>query len=735
MTHKRLSSVLLICIGLAVTLAMIVVSGLNAPLVTNAREAVSDAFLRASPRQYDPATPVHLIDIDEASLAVYGQWPWPRPYLATLTEKLFDHGAIVVGYDILFAEPDRTASAVGAVPGAGSGNALVVPKTPPDDHDLRFAQSLAMGPTVLGISGANAGAAPDLKAGVSTTGAVPSRALTSFPGTLQNLPALTAPAAGVGSVSLGRLNDGIVRSVPAVTEMGGVLVPAFALELLRVAQGAGGYVLKTTDGSGEVSGGPAQAVAIRVGAAEIPLSGDGHVRVNYSGSKVRPVTSAARLLQVEGIDEALADAIAGKIIIVGSSAQALFDIRATPIEAQVPGMSIHAELIEQVAAGQFLTRPDWARGLEVLAIAVTGLIMTLALLAERPVLGVSAGIILATASVLGSAWAFSAHGQLLSPIFPVLTALLVLLPGASVALLLKERARAAVRARFSYFLPADLVDEIADDPSATLTPKGADRELTVFFADMRQFTTLTEKMPPADVVRYVNVFLGTVSDVLVASGATIDKFMGDAVMAFWNAPLEVPDHRNAALGAIAAVENAIANINADLPAQGLPLIDIAIGINTGIASVGLMGSKDRLSYTCVGDSVTLAARLEGLTRMYGVGNCVADATLIDLPDTQVAIELDVVAVKGRSEAARVYTVVQKTADTELVARKLAEARSHYLARRWDEAEIGFQSIGVLSLQGRALATLAAEYLNRIATFRQNPPVSDWAGAAQATSKR
>ncbi|WP_420862641.1 CHASE2 domain-containing protein [Algirhabdus cladophorae] len=735
MGHKKQANWVLLAIGLAVTAVMIAVSGMDTGAVNRARDTVYDGFLRSAPRPYDPAVPVHVVDIDEAALQVYGQWPWPRPYLATLTDKLFDHGAVVVGYDVLFVEPDRTASILGPVPDAGSGAALAAPIAPPDGHDARFAQALQRGPTVLGIAGAPKGVAPEVRAGVSLSGALSQGVLTGYPGALQNLDVLTQAASGIGSVSLGRLDDGIVRTVPAITDIGGQLVPAFALELLRVAQDAGGYVLKTTKASGEVGSGVARPVALRVGGAEIPLSAQGHIRVNYAGSAVRPVTSAASILQTQGIDPALAQAISGKIILVGSSAQALFDIRATPLEEQIPGVFVHAEIIEQVVAGRYITAPDWARGAEVLAIALIGLLVTLALIRDRPLIAVGAAVACGGACFAGASWAFATQGQLLNPVFPILTAFLILIPGASLGILMKERARAAVRARFSYFLPPGLVDEIADDPSATLTPQGAVRDLTILFADMRQFTNLTEKMSPDDVVRYVNVFLGTVSDALVASGGTIDKFMGDAVMAFWNAPIETENHQAAALGAISAVEDAIAQINADLPAQGLPQIDVAIGVNTGPASVGLMGSKDRLSYTCVGDSVTLAARLEGLTRIYGVSNCVSGSTLAHLPDALLGITLDVVAVKGRDAAEPVFTVVGNTPDTRSIAQAVEAARAAYLAQNWDLAASAFQTLSEMSLNGRSLATLAALYLERIDGFRADPPASDWTGTAQATAKR
>lgn len=724
-------------VGIATTVMMIGLANQDVPLLDGARDAVHDTYLRSHPRDYDAAgSPVHIIDIDEASLAAYGQWPWPRTYLAVLTEKLYQHGAVAVGFDVLFVEPDRTAGdSTGPVPLPFDTAALPRPATPPDLHDARFAHALATGPSVLGIAGATTGSQPMPLAGVSYTGANPQATLTHFPAALENRAILAEAATGVGLISLGARGDGIVRRVPLISNVGDRLMPALSMELMRVAQGAEGYILRTSQASGETSGGRNQAVALRVGAVELPLEADGQFRVYYSGFRPDRQSPAAQVLQTEGIDADLADRVSGRIVLIGSSAQGLFDIRSTPMNANVPGVTIHAEIIEQVAAGTFLQRPDWALGLEVLVIALTGAILSFALVAERPVLGIATALILAAASIAGSSLAFRLHGLLLDPVMPVLTALLVFLPGASFGFFAKERARAAVRARFSYFLPHDLVDDIADDPETKLTPEGADRELTILFADIRGFTTVTETMAPADVVRYVNRFLACVSDALVASGATIDKFMGDAVMAFWNAPLATPDHRKDAMWATLAIAAAVQETNHSLRAEGLPEIDVAIGVNTGTASVGLMGSSDRLSYTCVGDSVTLASRLEGLTRLYGVGNCVAPATAADVPDGLLATKLDVIAVKGRSEAVPVLTISHDTPESRQAAEAIARARAAFIARDWPAAEAAFAGLSDKTLGQHALGQLAQTYLDRISELKGTALPADWDGSMRAQSKR
>ena len=726
----RLASLM---IGVGMCLVALLLSAANFPIFTRALDAIHDAYAQAAPRTYDPQTPVHIIDIDDAALELYGQWPWPRSYMATLTDKLFQHGAIVVGFDVLFSSPDRTGAERADVPPLGSPAPLRTPETPAGETDLAFSEALKLGPTVLSLAGAQRGRLTPMKAGIAISGPVP-EGLVQFPSMLVSQPVLSEAADGLGSVSFGRTSDGIIRALPAVTEIGGQLVPAFGLEVLRVAQGAGGYVLRTTDASGEVSGGRSDTVALKVGAAEVPLSPGGLLRLNYAGATPERLTSAGVVLQTDGIDPDLEAKIAGRIVLVGSSAPALFDIRNTPLGEQVAGVEIHAELIEQIIAGAYLNRPDWARGLEVVVVLLIGGLLTWTLVADRAVLALGCAILSGTGAVVASGWAYSAHGLLFDPIFPVLTAFLIALPGTGLGLYLKERARRRVRDRFAYFVPSAMVDDIADDPDTRLTPKGIDRELTVIFADLRGFTTITERMDPADVVRYVNAFLSTVSDTLTASGATIDKFMGDAVMAFWNAPLDRGTHREDALTAALQVETAIANLNATLPAQNLPKMDVAIGVNTGLAYVGLMGSKDRLTYTCVGDSVTLAARLEGLTRLYGVNNCVSASTLATMPETLCAIELDLIAVKGRAKAEPVFTVLPQGERTLTLSRQVASAREAFLARDWDSAATEFTSLGREQLAGRPLAPLADVYLSRIEGYRVSPPPADWDGRAEATSK-
>ncbi|KPP89601.1 MAG: adenylate cyclase [Rhodobacteraceae bacterium HLUCCA08] len=727
---------LIALLGLAMTAAMVALALVPVPLVDRARDAVFDAYQRAAPRAYDPASPVHVIDIDEAALDAWGQWPWPRTTMAALTEALFAHGAVAVGFDVMFPEPDRTSPEQLAIDAARLGRDVPMPEAP--GHDAQFAAAIAGWPVVLAVAGAAEGPLPAPKAGIAHTGRNPAPALTRYPGAVVNIPPLAEAAAGIGAISLGRTADGITRTVPMVTAFGpdGVLVPSLSAELLRVAQGAGGHVLRTTEASGEASGGTLAVIAMRTGGAEYPLEANGHFRLHFAGYRAERVTPAADLLAADGVDPALAARIGGKIVLVGSSAQGLFDIRTTPLDGQIAGVTIHAEVLEQVLAGQFLTRPDWMKGLEIVLIVAGGLVLTLAQLAQRPLLGLAVALALGGGAAAGGYLAFARAGLLFDPVLPALIAVFGYLPGTTLGFVAKERARRRIRAQFAHFLPDALIARIERNPDAALTPEGADRELSVMFVDMRGFTGVTEAMSPAQVVALVNTYLSRVSSALVGHGATIDKFMGDAVMAFWNAPIEMPDHAARALGAIGAVEAAVAEASAELQARGLPPVSVGIGLNTGHCSVGLMGSRDRLSYTCIGDSVTLAARLEGLTRLYGTTNCVGPDTVAHLPDGLRAVPLDLVAVKGRDAAIEVHLVAaDDTPGLEALAEALAGLRAAYAAGDWDGAEATAEALAQVDCPACDTAQLARAYGERIAALRRAPPGPGWDGIYRADSKR
>ena len=725
-------------IGLTVTAVMLALYALPPRSLEQISGAVLDSYQRAAPRVPDPETPVHVIDIDEASLDELGQWPWPRTYLAELTHRLFDMGAVAIGYDILFAEPDRTSpeavltnlSRFGVLPDKVRDSLSEFP-----DHDRVFAEALMRGPTVLALAGAPEGAAPPPKAGIAYTGRLPSEALTTYGGVLGPLDGLRAAAAGLGAISLESGADGITRSVPMAAIYGDTVVPAFTAELLRVAQGAGGHVLATTEGSGEISGGTARPVAMRTGALSYPLDGNGHFRIHFSRPDDARVTSAYRLLTPDFDAETYRARIEGKIILIGSSAQALFDIRSTPLAADVPGVLLHAEILSQIIEGDFLIRPDWSRGLEVVLILFVGITVTAFAARDRPVLGLAAALVSVGLLMLGGWLAFLRMGLLIDPVLPALTALAVYLPATTVSVFGKERARATIRDRFGYFLPKQVIDEIASDPDSALSPTGVERDITVMFVDMRRFTSLTERMKPEDVVRLLNIYLSAVSEALVDQGATIDKFIGDATMAFWNAPIAVEDHAVRAIEGIFAVEAAARRANDTLVAAGLPAVETRIGVNSGPAFVGLMGSRERYNYSCVGDTVTVAARLEGLNRLYGTQNLVGQSTAAVVPPGYRAIAVDKVVVKGRTSAVTAFTLLRDSKEARGLSRAIDAVRRPYVAGDLDGAEDALDHLEAVQSTIVDAKTLAAVYRERIESLRNLGVPQDWDGTYEAIEKR
>jgi adenylate cyclase len=724
-------------IGFAITLLMLILAAVAPPFILQLRNAVFDTYQRVAPRAVDSALPIHVIDIDEASLAALGQWPWPRTYLAELTDRLFALGAVAVGFDILFSEPDRTSPAATLQSWQRfSDRAVSLPETLlSEDHDAKLADAFRNRPVVISLSGGLNGDVPQPKAGISFTGARPDSAITSFPGALSPLPGLAETAAGLGAISLSSGLDGVSRTVPMVVQMGDQLMPSLSAELLRVAQGAGSHILRTTEASGEMSGGTARVVDMRTGVATYPLDGNGHFRLHFSAAPARPMTPAYKVLG-DGDLQALQPDIAGKIILVGSSAQGLFDLRTTPLGSQVPGVLLQAAVLEQVISESYLTRPDWMPGLELLLVGIVGLIVTLLCTLDRPLAATAGTALIAGVGAIAGWQAFVREGVLFDPSLPILTSLAILIPGTALGLIGKERMRQRIRSRFAYFVPEALVNQIASDPGNALTPQGAAREITVMFIDMRRFSTVTERMTPEEIVHFLNMYVGAVSDALIAEGATIDKYIGDAVMAFWNAPLTQTDHKAQALRAIFGVERSVAQANAVLEAEGLPSIGIGIGVNTGPAFVGLMGSRDRLSYTSVGDSVTRAARFEGLTRIYGTNNCVGAPSIADLPKDLKTLELDLVVVKGKTMPVALFTVYS-TGNTGFAeaADVFEHARSAYLLQKWDAALTALDHFAGLKADGFDTPLLADLYRSRITELRDTDLGKDWDGTFVSKAKR
>jgi adenylate cyclase len=600
------------------------------PLVA-ARETVFDYYQQLQPRP--PADlPVLVVDIDEGSLARHGQWPWPRDLMATLTRRLGEMGAAAIAFDMLFAEPDRS-SPGRTIPGAR-------------DFDVEFAAALRTAPSILGLSerpGAQVEAIP-LKAGIAVSGAEPVTVPTLRAAVLP-LPGLREAAAGMGAISLGQDDAGtVVRNLPLVWRHGDTIVPTLALEALRVAAGETTLVvLGDTAGAGIVEG-------ARVGQWTVPTTSSGALRLYYRPSGEGTSISAGDVLSDAYAD--LTQTIAGRIVLIGTSAAGLLDIRRTALGEAVAGVSIHAQALEQILAGVYLYRADWVGGLEMLLFAVVGLILVLAVAFAGPRGGLIVSILAALVGVAASWIAFSRYGVLLDVSFLLLGAIVVYAAMAFFRFAVTDADRRKLRNAFAHYVAPSLLAEI-EERADTLQLGGEVKDLSVMFCDVRNYTAISERMRPADVLELLNRLFDRLAGCVTVERGTIDKFMGDAIMAFWNAPLDVPDHPRRACRAALAMREAVVALNAtgtDEP------IAIGIGISSGEALVGNMGSRERFDYSCVGDTVNVASRIEGACKIVHYGILVTESTAAAVPDMAL-LPAGHVHLRGVSEPQAAYVLV------------------------------------------------------------------------------
>lgn len=638
----------------------------GAPAVERLRDLVFDEYQSLAPRPWSPDLPVRVIDIDDESLARLGQWPWPRDRLAALTRSLADKGAAAIAFDVLFAEPDRSSPEriVAGLPDLPETRALAGALAAGPGHDAVFARALGESASVLAVALTHEprGGAPAVKSGFASAGDDPRRFLAAFSGATQPLPELAAAAKGLGAINFLPERDLVLRKVPTIFALAGggpdaPLVPSLAIEALRVAQGASTILVKSSNASGEEGFGAATGVvALRIGEIELPTDRDGAVRVRYAGEQPGRRIPAWRALA----GDVPAAEIEGRILFLGASAAALADLRSTPLQGAAAGVDVHAELVEHALSGARLARPDYAPGVE--ALLVLAVTLATGFLAARapPTASALAGATLSAATLAGSFALFRAADLLIDAVIPSLAGL-----GAWAATTVgvyrrAEVERRRVRAAFRRYLSPVMVDRLADDP-AGLRLGGETRSVTVLFSDARDFTARSETLDAAGVVAFLNRLHTPATACVLAEGGTIDKYIGDGLMAFWNAPLETPDHPAAACRAALAIIDAVADLDRAMAAEAaaagrrhLP-VRVGVGLNTADVFVGNMGSAQRFDYSIVGDGVNVAARLETATRTFGVAILTTAATARAAPGMRF-VPLGGAALKGKAQEEPVFAL-------------------------------------------------------------------------------
>lgn len=679
---------------------------------------------------------VVIVDIDEKSLAEEGHWPWPRHRLATLVDLMFEHYKVgVVGFDVVFAEPDHSSGlpvlrdlAAGKLKENRDFQTLFPDLETQLDYDQRLASALRGRGVVLGYYFGDlprtTGQLPPPVFDAATLGGRKIGSVSAI-GYGANLPLLQEAAAGAGHFTPSTDVDGVTRRIPLVVEYKKNYYDALVLAMVRV-------ILDHGQGKPEVTPEFTKAGLewLRVGNLRLPVDNLGQTLIPYRGKRGSfPYVSATDVLHSRIAPEALEQAV----VLVGTTAPGLMDLRSTPVGEVYPGVEVHANLIAGIFDHTIKERPTYTLDADVLQTLLIGGVAVVLLPLFNPLLAtITTGGLFAVSLV----WNFAAWhlGNLVLPLAPLLILIMVLYAlEMTFGYFLESRTKHQITHLFGQYVPPELVEEMSRDPS-NFSMEGSSREMSVLFSDVRNFTSISEGLDPRSLSRLMNAYLTPMTRLIHHERGTIDKYIGDAIMAFWGAPLDDPDHAYHAVRAALALQRQAREITEEFRTLGWPEIRIGVGINTGMMRVGNMGSQFRTAYTVMGDAVNLASRLEGLTKQYGVTLIVGERTRALLPNF-VFRELDRVRVKGKKEPVVIYEPLA-THINELDARLSEELKSYrqalhyYRAQEWERAAVAF-----FRLREKFPKTnLYNMYLERTEFFRANPPEKDWDGVFVFTTK-
>jgi len=669
-----------------------------------------------------------ILDIDERSLGEIGRWPWSRRIMAELTDKLFErYGVALVGFDVVWAEQD-TSSGIEVLDALArselKGNADFQKRysrlRPTLDFEARFASSLKGRPVVLGYYfnseeravRANALPPPVLPRG---TFAGVNVLFPQWAGYTGNLPVYLKSAAGAGHFNPAPDFDGISRRVPLLAEFDGEYYEALSLAMVRalLAQGTG-ELPQVRPGFPEDR--PDALEWLDVGGVKIPVDEGASALIPYRGKK-----GSFRYVPLADIlrDRVEPQDLKGKIALVGTTAPALQDLRATPVDASYPGVEIHANLIVGMLDNEIKHRPWYTAGAEIFFLLVGGLALSI-LIPRLSALWATIATALGIGLMVGlniAVW----HGGLVLPIATsLLVAAAIYTMNMAYGYFVESRAKRRLAGRFREYVPPEIVEKMELNPQEYDKPR--DAELTILFSDVRGFTGISEALSPEELREYINEYLTEMSGIIRdRHRGTLDKYIGDAIMAFWGAPIADPQHARNAVRAALEMQRQCAALNVRLAARGWPRLEIGVGLNSGTVRVGDMGSRVRRAYTAMGDAVNVASRLEGRTKTYGVGILAGEATRSQVQDV-VFREIDRIRVKGKDEAVTIYEPLEGAGD-EVELRLWEQALSDYRARRWEGAEMMLRELHRMR-PGHGLYTLYAE---RLEQRRRQPPSDDWDG--------
>lgn len=738
LTGRHLSSRHLIRVAITLVLFLSFVAYVNGALplrlVDQLERIAYDARVRITAKNtIDPR--IVIVDIDDKTLKEQGQWPLPRDKFAQMIDQLFNlYHVKLVAFDVDFPEADRSFDlalldrlASGPLQGDQAFLKAAQEVRPQLERDKLFAASIQHRPLVLGYTFYNAHVpGGDRKVGLLSPPALPQvhaqYPLVEFPkavGYTTNLPILAQAAAAQGFFSVSVDDDGAIRWADQLTEFDGDAYASLDLAVLQVLQNNAPVSL-TFDGGVQDMG---HLEDITVGNAVIPIDDQIRSLVPYRGGyRSFPYVSATDVIK----GTASATTLKDTVIYVGTSAAGLQDIRATPVTGVLPGVEVHANFLSGVLDGRVMNaHPQYLRGAQVLLLLLISLLITWVATQKSVIAGTL--VMLGTALLLlvgnFALWEYFAVVFPLAPTFCFLLLLFVL--HTLYGFFVESRGKRHLSRMFSQYIPPELVEEM-DTRKETASMESESRELTVMFADVRDFTSISEAMQPKDLSHLMNEYLTPMTRVIHTHRGTIDKYMGDAIMAFWGAPLHYPHHATHAVDAALKMTATLAELNKAFKAKGWPELRIGVGMTTGTMSVGDMGSEFRRAYTVMGDAVNLSSRLEGLTKEYKVQIICSEMTKQAAPDFAY-LELDRVRVKGKEKPVAIYEPLgaAEAADKNLKAllTRHKQALTVYRNQDWDSAEREFFALQQAS-PGRALYAM---YLDRVSYFKNHPPGAGWDG--------
>lgn len=711
-------------------------------------EIIYDSRLRATmPNTLDER--IVIVDLDEKSLAEIGRWPWSRNKLAALTDELFDRQQVsLLGFDVVFAEADESSGlkrltelAQKEFRGQAGFAAQVEQLRESLDYDQVFARALEKRPVALGYyltsdrEGRASGVLPEPVMDKSDLlgRQVPFTSWDGFGSNIEQL-AKAAPMAGFFNPVID--GDGVVRSLPLVAEFKGQYFEALSLAMFRMLAGLpevkpgfpkdrvlgrNYHRLESIDlhKDGKVLSVP---VDDRVSVL-IPFRGRG----GASGGSFKYISASDVLAR-----RLPAGALKDKIVLVGTTAPGLVDLRVTPVGETYPGVEAHANVISGLLDGKVMVKPDYSVGYEVVILVIAGLLLALAL----PALSAPLAVLMSSVTILAvmgvNFWLYWSYGLVL-PLASALTMVVTAFGlNMSYGYFVESRSKRELANLFGTYVPPELVEEMVKDPDS-YSMKATSRELTVMFCDMRGFTKMSEKMEPLQLQHLLTGVFTRLTSIIRGNRGTIDKYMGDCVMAFWGAPVETADHAHLAVKSAMEMSNAVREINQDHRARGLPEIGIGIGLNTGVMCVGDMGSNIRRSYTVIGDAVNLGSRLEGLSKTYGLDIVVSETTR-RLATGYAWQELDSVRVKGKEQAVAIFwPMAPKDRLSPEAATELKTWKTFikaYRAQDWDQCDMLMLNL----LRMNEKRYLYQLYSERVASMRLLPFDPAWDGATNFETK-